>query len=285
MKIHCIQTGTVRIKENQRQGRGRGVLRQLSIFAGLTWTEPLPILAWAIETDEGIVLVDTGEIAQARQPGYFPKWHPFYSLALEVNVAPEDEIGPQLRRIGIMPDDVRTVVLTHLHSDHCGGVGYFPHATMYVTAREHCLATGALSGLAGYTPRNLPEWFKPQLVEFDETPLGPFAGSKTITADGRVVMVPTPGHTPGHASVIVIDEDRHYFLAGDASYSQQLLVDEVVDGISPHHATSLRSLRTIAEYARRFPTVYLPSHEFDSARRLREGAVLRLDAVAALAAG
>src|SRR5689334_2641590 len=71
MKIHPIQTGTVQIKPSQRVGRGRGWMRQVNILLDRTWTEPLPIYAWAIETDEGVIVVDTGETARTSEPGYF----------------------------------------------------------------------------------------------------------------------------------------------------------------------------------------------------------------------
>src|SRR5271154_5248488 len=120
MKIHAIRTGTVQVKECQRIGRGRGLMRQVNILLDRSWTEPLPIYAWAIETDEGVIVVDTGETAKTREWGYFPVWHPYYYLAVRIDVTPEQEIGPRLREIGIHAADVRTVVLTHMHTDHAG---------------------------------------------------------------------------------------------------------------------------------------------------------------------
>ncbi len=82
-----------------------------------------------------------------------------------------------------------------------------------------------------------------------------------MTSDGTVVIVPTPGHTPGHVSVIVVDGDVNYFLAGDTTYTQQSLVEERVDGVSPSEAVSLQTMQTVVRYARRQPTVYLPTHD------------------------
>jgi hypothetical protein len=117
LKIHAIQTGTVRVKVCQRVGRGRGSLRQVNILLDPSWTEALPIYAWAVETPEGIVLVDTGETARTGEPGYFPRWHPYFRLAVRLDVTPEQEVGPQLLKLGIRPGDVRTVILTHLHTE------------------------------------------------------------------------------------------------------------------------------------------------------------------------
>jgi N-acyl homoserine lactone hydrolase len=60
-KIHAIQTRTVRVTDCRRVGQGRGSTRQVIILLDRPRTEPLPIYAWAIETNEGVVLVDTGE--------------------------------------------------------------------------------------------------------------------------------------------------------------------------------------------------------------------------------
>ena len=107
MKIHAIQTGTVAIKTRQVQGVGHGARRQLNMFLDREWTEPLPIFAFAIEHPEGVIVVDTGESARTAERDYFPSWHPFFRYGLRLWVAPEEEIGPQLNRLGIATSDVR----------------------------------------------------------------------------------------------------------------------------------------------------------------------------------
>jgi glyoxylase-like metal-dependent hydrolase (beta-lactamase superfamily II) len=268
VKIHAIQTGAVRIKASQRVGRGWGVLRQVNILLDRSWTEWLPIYAWAIETDEGVVVVDTGETARTSQPGYFPRWHPYFRLAVRVSVKAEQEIGAQLLRLGIRPDDVRTVILTHLHTDHAGGLHHFPESEIVVSDVELGLAKGFAGRLRGYLPDRWPTWFAPKSIRFEESPFRPFDRSMRVTSDGKVVIVPTPGHTPGHVSVIVVDGEVSYFLAGDASYTQQALVEQQVDGVSPDVSESLRTLQTILRYAHDRRMVYLPTHDSESAGRL-----------------
>ena len=146
MRIHAIETGTVRIKASQRIGHGRGSMRQVNILLDRLWTEPLPILAWAIETDEGVIVVDTGETARTSEAGYFPRWHPYFWLAVRMDVRPEQEIGPQLLRLGIRPEDVRTVILTHMHTDHAGGLHHFPKSKVMVSSEELKLARVSSGG-------------------------------------------------------------------------------------------------------------------------------------------
>jgi N-acyl homoserine lactone hydrolase len=269
-KIHAIQTGTVRVKESQRIGRGRGPKRQVNILLDRSWTEPLPILAWAIETADGVIVVDTGETAATKEPGYFPRWHPYFPLAVRLDVEPQQEIGPQLLTLGIGPADVRTVIMTHLHTDHAGGLRHFPKSEILVTAEELRLASGFAGRVRGYLPNRWPDWFAPTPIAFNATSFEGFDRCHHVTSDGSVVIVPTPGHTPGHVSVIVLDGELSFFLAGDATYTQRALLDLSVDGVSPSESVSRSTLQTILSYTQGHRTVYLPTHDVDSLGRLEK---------------
>lgn len=270
MKIHAIQTGTVAVKEFQMQGKGTGLRRRLNTLFDKNWTEPLPIYAWVIEHPEGIIVVDTGETTKATEPWYFPKWHPYYRLGVKEWVEPQEEIGPKLRALGIQPDEVSKVVLTHLHTDHAGGLHYFPKSEIFVSRTEYRLAQGTAGKIRGFLPNRWPAWFAPQLVDFTSTPVGPFPLTYPLTQAGDIILVATPGHTTGHLSVIVQDGSESLFLAGDTSYSQKLLLAGVVDGVSESDSEAKQTIQRIQQYAREVPTVYLPSHDPESARRLTD---------------
>ncbi len=274
MRIHAIQTGRVAIKERQRHGVGHGVRRRLNTLVDKLWTEPLPIYAWVIEHPEGIIVVDTGETARAAEPGYFPWWHPYYKLNVREWVRPEEEIGPQLESLGIKPSDVRWVVLTHLHTDHAGGLYHFPKVDILVSRTEYQQALGLRGRINGYLQKRWPTWFDPYLIDFAPRSFGPFPASYTLTRAGDVVLVPTIGHTAGHLSVIVQDGDMSTFLAGDTSYTQQLLLDGVVDGVSESDDAAKQTIGHIQTYLTSVPTVYLPSHDPESVTRLETGPVV-----------
>jgi N-acyl homoserine lactone hydrolase len=244
------------------------------VFMDRTWTRWLPIHAWAIEHPEGTIVVDTGETARTSEPGYFPRWHPYYRLAVRMDVAPEQEIGPQLRKIGIEPEQVRTVVLTHFHTDHAGGLHHFPNSEVLVSSKDYRGAQGLLGRLQGYLPHRWPDWFSPTPIYLEPRTFGPFQQSYAVTEAGNVIVVPTPGHTPHHVSVIVKTEEVSYLLAGDTSYSEALLVERTPDGISPRAKTAIRTLETILSYAAENPTVYLPLHDPDATERLRKRQIL-----------
>ncbi|HLZ55576.1 MAG TPA: N-acyl homoserine lactonase family protein [Ktedonosporobacter sp.] len=268
MQIHAIQTGTVAIKKRQTSGRGHGSLRLVNTLLDSQWTEPLPIYAWVIEHPEGILVVDTGETARTAEAGYFPWWHPFYRLGVREWVRPEDEIGPQLRALGIAPDDVRWVVITHLHTDHAGGLSHFPKAQILVSRAEYQATSGFQGQMSGYLPQHWPEWFAPQLIDFTPQPIGSFPNSYTLTSAGDVHLIPTPGHSAGHLSVLVQEGERALFFAGDTSYTQQLMLEQAVDGVTQDEAVYRQTEQRILAYVQATPTVYLPSHDPEAAQRL-----------------
>jgi N-acyl homoserine lactone hydrolase len=274
MRIHPIQTGTVTIKTRQVEGHGHGAGRRLDMMRDPTWTQPLPILAWVIEHPEGLVVVDTGETARTSQPGYFPRWHPYFRMGVREWVDPDQEIGPQMKALGLDPREVRWLIMTHLHTDHAGGLGHFPLSEILVSRTELREARGLGGKFRGYLPQHWPAWLRPHQVEFHPEAYGPFAESLPVTRAADVRLVPTPGHTKGHLSVVVEEQDCVVFIAGDASYRQDLMLRRAVDGISPDEGIALKTLEAINALVVARPTVYLPSHDPESPARLENRRVV-----------
>jgi glyoxylase-like metal-dependent hydrolase (beta-lactamase superfamily II) len=82
------------------------------------------------------------------------------------------------------------------------------------------------------------------------------------------VVVGLPGHTPGHLGVVVIEDERAVLLAGDSSYSQELLLERAIDGVSPNEDDARQTIDRILEFARTRPTVYLVAHDPETGARL-----------------
>jgi N-acyl homoserine lactone hydrolase len=163
---------------------------------------------------------------------------------------------------------VRWVVLTHFHTDHAGGLAHFPASEILVSDSELRAASGLRGKFNGYLPNRWPDWFNPTTISFSDVPVQSFSDSHPLTQAGDVVLVPTPGHTVGHLSVIVHETDQEVFFAGDTSYNQQLMLDGVVDGVAPDPAVAALTLGRIRKYLSQRPTIYLPSHDLDSRKRL-----------------
>jgi len=267
MRIHAIETGRVRIKQAQIEGRGHGTWRQLQPILSSEWADWSRVYAWAIEHPEGVIVVDTGAAAHLKS---LPRWHPYFRFAVRFDIEPEQEVGPQLRGLGIGARDVKTVVLTHLHIDHDGGLAHFPHSRILASAGEIARASGSGGAVLGYLPKRWPKWFAPEPLAWQPTACGPFASSAPISAAGDVIAVPTPGHTPNHLSVVVRDGDHEIMLAGDASYLESTMLSGTVDGVSPDETVAAATLARIREFCSQRPVVYLPAHDPHAAQRLRQ---------------
>jgi glyoxylase-like metal-dependent hydrolase (beta-lactamase superfamily II) len=268
MRVHAIETGRVRIKQAQIEGRGHGLWRQLQPMLSQQWADWSPVYAWAIEHPEGVIVVDTGSAAHLKS---LPAWHPYFQLSVRFDIEPEQEVGPQLRSLGIGPRDVKTVVLTHLHVDHDGGLAHFPNSRILASGDEFARTAGISGLIQGYLPNRWPKWFDPQPLAWEASRCGPFACSARITDAGDVIAVPTPGHTPSHISVIVNDGNEQIVLAGDASYLESTMLSDTIDGVSSDEAAAHATLSRIRELCALRPTIYLPTHDPEAAERLSEG--------------
>ena len=275
MAVHAIRTGSVRIKTAQLAAPHPGPLGIVGVLTDRDWTGWLPTYAFAIEHSDGVIVVDTGQ-AVALIDEVRRSLHPFLRTCAQFEITDADEIGPQLKALGIGQRDVTQVVLTHMHVDHDAGLAHFPQSRFRVAAGEVAAARGMLGVVRGYLPGRWPDWLLPEPLQFDGPAIGPFATSAALTADGSVRAVPTPGHTAHHVSVIVEDGSETLFLAGDTSYSEGALLRGEIDGISPNAGRTAATLARIRQLAADRPLVYLPTHDPDTGDRLAQRRIVPL---------
>lgn len=234
--------------------------RQLDLFLPGPWSGALPIHCWAVTHEGRLWLIDTGETASARDI-------PFARF----QVSAAEELPAALASIGLAPEDVSEVVLTHHHGDHVDG---FVHVS--ARARMHdeelrFMREPFPRAMRRLLRQPLPRGFAPQPFSLQERAFGAFERSFPLSADGRIVAVATPGHTPGHVSVICVeDAGRHVMLAGDATDTLEQLHARRADAVAPDTAVQVATLERILAHCREHPTIYLPSHDPDSARRLAD---------------
>jgi glyoxylase-like metal-dependent hydrolase (beta-lactamase superfamily II) len=263
LRIHALTTGTVSCK-HAFLFAGTGPMRQARLFMRGDFSDPLPIHAWVVEHDGHRILVDTGETSAARDI-------PFARF----EVGSDDELPAALAGVGLTVDDIDQVVVTHMHGDHIDGA---VHLRQKVLAHDAELAF-AHSPMSRFFQRVLrqpiPDGVDFQPLALDGGAFGAFASSRSLTDDGRVIAVATPGHTPGHISILCIDDDgRHVLLAGDATDTLEQLRARRHDAVGPKPAVTVATIDRILAHAREHPTVYLPSHDPESAARLRDGVTL-----------
>jgi N-acyl homoserine lactone hydrolase len=263
LRIQALTTGTVSCK-NAFLFAASGPMRQARLFMPGEFSGPLPIHLWVVEHDGRRILVDTGETAAARDI-------PFARF----RVGADDELPAALATIGLTVGDIDEVVLTHMHGDHVDGAVHLQRPVLVHDA-ELAYARSTVSRFLQRVLRQpLPDGVEYEPVKLDGGPFGAFEASRPLTGDGRVVAVATPGHTPGHISVICIDDDgRHVMLAGDATDTLEQLRARRPDAIAPKPSVSLKTSDAILAHAAANPTVYLPSHDPESTARLAAGTTL-----------
>ncbi len=265
VKIHAIETGKVQVRPSQPIGQGRDSMRYLNVLLDTQWTEWLPIYCWLIEHPTGLYMIDTGETAKTANPGHFPAWQPFYHN-VKFDVKPHHEVGAQIEALGYAVNDIRTVVLTHMHTDHAGALYTFPNAEYIVSAAEFAATRGLRGKLVGYLTHHWPDWFAPMLIGFEGGSLGAFDARYDL-ANG-ITLLPTPGHAAGHLSVLVETDSRPVFIAGDVSYTEAQLHTQQIDGVTPDAAQGRDTMRRTLETVTARDAIYLPSHDPESATRL-----------------
>jgi glyoxylase-like metal-dependent hydrolase (beta-lactamase superfamily II) len=174
------------------------------------------MLSLLVETRQGLVLVDTGPGLEDydRKPGIIRT----FQLVTKVPLDSGQTAARQILRLGYRPEDVRHIVLTHMHFDHCGGLPDFPQATVHVHRSEYeafMERPRRWSDLA-YVRRHVAH--KPELVLYGETGES-WLGFPAIRLPFELDMwlVPLFGHTRGHCGVAIEAEAGWLFHVADAA--------------------------------------------------------------------
>jgi N-acyl homoserine lactone hydrolase len=149
------------------------------------------VLAWLLRSGDEAVLVDTGFGSMEKE-----------DLKGDFKRIPEHTLQAQLKRFDLAPDEIRLVVNTHLHLDHCAGNCFVPNARFVVQRTE-----------LEYAHHPLPAHTPAYDVDLSSMNLDVIDGDTEI-ADGIRVIV-TPGHSPGSQAVLVDTEGGLFVLAGD----------------------------------------------------------------------
>ncbi len=135
-----------------------------------------------------------------------------------------------LAALGVKPADVRYVAISHFHADHTGNVDEFPDATVILQKAEWDYAMAQPQ--KPFSPDH-----KAQLIE----------GDKDVFGDGSVTILSTPGHTPGHESLLVhLDKTGNVVLSGDVVHFQSNWDTRRVPGFNTDKAQSVTSMEKIA---------------------------------------
>jgi N-acyl homoserine lactone hydrolase len=172
----------------------------------------------------------------------------------------------QLAQIGLKPLDISRVAISHTHGDHIGNVGLFPNSTILMQRAEYSWINSAggpndnvnqLMALARKllgTPQNL------QLID----------GDTDVFGDGSVILVSTPGHTPGSQSLLVhLKNSGFVILSGDVVHLEENFEKNIVPSLNTDKAESIASMEKIRQMIATYKATLFINHDKKQTDRLK----------------
>jgi glyoxylase-like metal-dependent hydrolase (beta-lactamase superfamily II) len=140
-------------------------------------------------------------------------------------------LAAQLAELGVKPADLTYVAVSHTHGDHVGNLGLFPTATILIQGAEYDWAMGLPTK---------PAFLVTQTID-------KLAGDRDVFGDGSVTILSTPGHTPGHQSLLVVlPKTGALVLSGDAVHFRDNWEQRRVPSMNVNREQTLASLDRIA---------------------------------------
>ena len=272
--VCVVSTGTVRIHPEQQYGSRKPLYWWL--LTSRRWTSPLAINAYVIEHAEGLVLFDTGQDrSSVTDDDYFPGGLAgfLYDRLARFDIGEQDTLTARLATLGYAPADVRTVIVSHLHQDHIGGLRELRGAEALISPAEWTAMLRPAPEWRGYMRKHIEipglNWRQVSMERTRDASLAPFGESLDVMGDGSLILLPTPGHTPGSISLLVRRGDKApLLLVGDLTYGADIMQRGQVPGVGSRRQLT-DTTRKVLALAESFPgLVVLPAHDPMAARRL-----------------
>jgi len=229
---------------------------------GVPWKAKL--LCYYIEGAEKKILVDSGVSDQE----HADRWH----AETNCRINPGQSMVA-LEKIGVKPEEIDLILLTHLHWDHAYNLDKYKNAEICVAKEELAYALMPLPPHYFYYEHwniGLTPWFTKSIQRMKTIDL---VSQKIVD---QVAMIPTPGHTPGSMSVVVETENGPYVICGDAVMTQENLTGNparhtayTMTGNFMDYQATWRSIALISEIVKADKTRVLATHDPAALSKLR----------------
>lgn len=246
VRLHVLETGLIECSD----------FAMFSPNAGPDEHQVMPVRSYLVVHPAGTLLWDTG-IADAIAAK--PHGEPIVDgIVFKV----PRTLRSQLDELGVAPDAIDYLALSHLHVDHVGNVELFPNARVLLQRAEH---------EAGFGPRAEELTLVPQTyAALDPEAIEQIDGDYDVFGDGTVVLISLPGHTPGHQGLLVdLRETGPVLLATDIAYCAR----DYAEGAVRQSNVDLEQSRCSIERAKRISrergaSIWL-HHDLDAQREIR----------------
>jgi glyoxylase-like metal-dependent hydrolase (beta-lactamase superfamily II) len=171
------------------------------------------------------------------------------------NVAPKISVVDQLAKLGVKPEQIQYVGISHYHGDHTGQVASFPQATLLIGQGDWNAIT-APKPAAGVNAPPFEHWIS------GGGKVEPLPADKDVFGDGTVIILNTPGHTPGHHSLLVkLREKGNFLITGDLVHFHENYNSNGVPWFNVSRADTLASIDRFKKLAQTFRATVIIQHD------------------------
>jgi N-acyl homoserine lactone hydrolase len=176
--------------------------------------------------------------------------------------SPKSSLVQQLTRLNLTPGQIKFVGISHYHGDHTGQVASFPDATLLIGKGDWDLLADPKSN-ADLHPAHFEHWIS------GGGRVDPVSGDRDIFGDGSVIMLNTPGHTPGHHCLIVnLKERGPIMLSGDLAHFRENYDTDGVPTFNTSRADTLASLDRFKKLAANLHATVIIQHDARDVEKL-----------------
>lgn len=279
VELDVIVTAMVATPHNYVfRGEGNRLLQVGRVLAGSFTGRgemlPSPCLAYVVRhPSAGTILIDTG-----MHPDVDADLREDFGFAMSLlfrNLKPaQTPYEEALRHLGVEPSEVERVVMTHLHVDHTSGMRLLPNASVTVARREWEIAQKPRADTKGFISHHLPPESRVDPIDLPEDgeAHGPFASTLDLLGDGSIRLISTPGHTPGHMSVLLrLAGGTQVLLVGDAAYTRRSIEEQILPLLTDNDDKYRATLTELKRFTELEPdAIVVPSHDPTAWHQLRD---------------
>ena len=259
MKLYILNTGYLDTDKNVMV-YGYTMGTRSNPHVDNAWVK-IPVLAFLIDTGNGYILYDTGSHPEAMN-GYWPE---YMQETSPLHQKEEERLENQLKLIGVNPSDINTVVMSHMHLDHAGGLYLFPHADVYVPKEDfmHAQTIVRLSPdvttRGAYIKEDLDVYVKQYHLVDEDFELAP--GVEVLTL---------PGHTPGLLGLLVHLEGGNIILPQDSIYTSQIYGPPAkMSGLLYDSISFFKSIEKVRKLEQKYNAKVIFAHDLEFAQTLK----------------